>query len=75
MPRRPRLRGKELISVLRRAGFDVVRIKGSHHFLRHSDGRCTVIPVHAGETLGPGLLNKILQDVEWEIDDLIHHLR
>lgn len=72
MPRLPRLRGKELMAVLRRAGFAVIRVKGSHHFLRHPDGRCTVVPVHAGETIGPGLLNKILQDIEWEIDDLIH---
>jgi predicted RNA binding protein YcfA (HicA-like mRNA interferase family) len=64
MPRLPRLRGRELIQVLRRAGFAVIRIKGSHHFLRHADGRATVVPVHAGETIGPGLLNKILNDIE-----------
>ena len=75
MPKAPRLRGKELSAALRRAGFEVIRIKGSHHFLRHPDGRCTVVPIHAGETIGPGLLNKILQDVEWDLDDLIHHIR
>jgi predicted RNA binding protein YcfA (HicA-like mRNA interferase family) len=53
MPRLPRLRGRELIAALKRAGFGVLRIKGSHHFLQHSDGRRTVVPVHAGETLGP----------------------
>lgn len=66
MPRLPRLRGREVIAALRRAGFTVLRIKGSHHFLRHSDGRSTVVPVHAGETIGPGLLNKILKDTEME---------
>jgi predicted RNA binding protein YcfA (HicA-like mRNA interferase family) len=70
MPRLPRLRGRELISALRKMGFLIVRIKGSHHFLRHADGRCTVVPVHAGETIGPGLLSKILRDVELEADDL-----
>jgi predicted RNA binding protein YcfA (HicA-like mRNA interferase family) len=64
MARLPRLKARELIVVLRRAGFVVVRIKGSHHFLRHADGRTTVIPVHAGETIGPGLLSKILKDCE-----------
>jgi predicted RNA binding protein YcfA (HicA-like mRNA interferase family) len=53
--RLPRITGREVISTLRRAGFEVARIKGSHHFLRHSDGRGTVVPVHAGETIGPGL--------------------
>ena len=70
MPKRPRLRGRELIAILRRAGFDIIRIKGSHHFLRHQDGRSTVIPVHAGEEIGVGLLGKILRDVEWTDDDL-----
>ena len=62
MSRAPRLTGNQLISALTRSGFEVVRTKGSHHFLRHSDGRATVVPVHSGETIGPGLLHKILQE-------------
>lgn len=62
--------GKYLIAVFRKLGFDVQCIKGSHHFLRHPDGRTTVIPVHSGESLGPGLLAKILRDVETTRDDL-----
>lgn len=61
MTKLPRLTGRQLIAALRRAGFDVIRVKGSHHFLRHPDGRCSVVPVHAGETLGPGIMNKILK--------------
>ena len=62
----PRLRvtGHLLIAALQRAGFVVTRIKGSHHFLRHADGRCTSVPVHAGETIGPGLFSKILRDTQ-----------
>lgn len=62
--------GKSLVLALRKLGFDVKRIKGSHHFLRHPDGRTTVIPVHSGESLGPGLLAKILRDVEKTRDEL-----
>ena len=69
MPRLPRLRGREVISALRRASFAVSRIRGSHHFLQHSDGRRTVVPVHAGEVIGPGLLSKILKDVEMEPEE------
>jgi predicted RNA binding protein YcfA (HicA-like mRNA interferase family) len=61
MARLPRLTGKEVIAALQRVGFEVARVKGSHHFLRHSDGRVTVVPVHAGEIIGPGLLTKILR--------------
>ena len=66
MPRLPRLRGREVIAALRRAGFVVLRVKGSHHFMQHPDGGRKVVPVHAGETIGPGLLNKILKDAEMD---------
>jgi predicted RNA binding protein YcfA (HicA-like mRNA interferase family) len=62
--------GKELIAALHTAGFTTLRVKGSHHFLRHVDGRTTVVPVHAGESVGPGLLAKILRDVKRTRDDL-----
>ncbi|MBX9810924.1 MAG: type II toxin-antitoxin system HicA family toxin [Burkholderiales bacterium] len=66
----PSVTGKELIAALKKAGFAVVRVKGSHHFLRHTDGRTTVVPVHAGETIGPGLLSKILRDCELSREEL-----
>jgi predicted RNA binding protein YcfA (HicA-like mRNA interferase family) len=71
MPKPPRLTGKDLIGALRKAGFEGIRVRGSHHFLRHSDGRATVVAAHSGETLGPGLLNKILHDCELSVDDLV----
>jgi predicted RNA binding protein YcfA (HicA-like mRNA interferase family) len=64
MSRLRRVSGRQVIKALQRAGFIPMRTKGSHHFLRHPDGRKTVVPVHAGEILGPGLLNQILKDVE-----------
>jgi predicted RNA binding protein YcfA (HicA-like mRNA interferase family) len=63
-----------VVAALRKAGFEVARIKGSHHFLRHPDGRGTVVPVHAGETIGPGLLAAILRDCEIERSDFIELL-
>jgi predicted RNA binding protein YcfA (HicA-like mRNA interferase family) len=64
MSKFPAISGKRLIPVLSKLGFEVVQIKGSHHFLRHADGRSTVVPIHAGETIGSGLLSKILRDCE-----------
>ncbi|MGO9242630.1 MAG: type II toxin-antitoxin system HicA family toxin [Bryobacteraceae bacterium] len=52
------------------SGLVELRAKGSHHFLRHADGRVTVVPVHSGETIGPGLLHEILRDCEMSEDDL-----
>lgn len=64
MSRAPRVTGAELIAALAKAGFSVLRVKGSHHLLRHQDGRSTVVPAHSGETIGPGLLHKILRDCQ-----------
>jgi len=70
----PAIKGNQLIKALRHHGFDVIRIKGSHHFLQHPDGRCTVVPVHRGETIGRGLLAQILRDCEMSREDLLREM-
>ena len=70
----PALTGKDLIKALHRMGFETIRIRGSHHYLRHPDGRCTVVPVHRGETIGTGLLSKILRDCEIDKSELRQYL-
>jgi len=74
MSKLPTLTGKQLIRALGKAGFAVSRVHGSHHFLRHIDGRTTTVPVHGKEALGPGLLSKILRDTELSRDELIRLL-
>ena len=66
----PSITGARMIKALKTVGFKILRIKGSHHFLQHTDGRCTVVPVHSGETLGRGLLAKILKDCDLDREDL-----
>ncbi len=70
MPKLRKLKGRDFVKLLRRYQIEVMLTQGSHHFLRDPDGRCTVVPVHAGETLGPGLLLQILRDTELTKDDL-----
>ncbi len=60
----PSVTGARLIKALKKAGFKVARVRGSHHFLQHADGRCTVVPVHRGESIGRGLLAQILRDCD-----------
>ena len=74
MTRLPRLRGKELVRILEKLGFAVVRVRGSHFLLRHQDGRATTVPVHSGEILGPGLLRSVLRDVETSVEELTRWL-
>lgn len=75
MPKLPRLTGQQVITVLRKSGFEVLRVKGSHHFLSHPDGRRTVVPVHRGETIGPGLMLKIIRDCEMEREAFLKLLK
>lgn len=62
MGKLPVISGKDFIKVLERLGFEVVRIKGSHHQLKHTDGRVTTVPVHGNEELPKGLLRKIIRE-------------
>jgi predicted RNA binding protein YcfA (HicA-like mRNA interferase family) len=71
MSKLPSISGKKLVSLLEKIGFEILGIKGSHCFIKHPDGRTTVIPVHANEDLGPGILAKILKDVEISKDEFL----
>jgi predicted RNA binding protein YcfA (HicA-like mRNA interferase family) len=64
MSQLPSLTGREVIAALSKIGFEIARVRGSHHILLHSDGRRTVVPVHSGETIGRGLLAQILRDCQ-----------
>ena len=75
MSKFPRLTGQQVIAALKKAGFEVLRIKGSHHFMSHPDGRRTVVPVHRGETIGPGLMLKIVRDCEMEREEFLELLK
>jgi len=70
MTKLPRPTGKDLLAALRKLGFEIIRTKGSHHYVRHEDGRSTVVSVHAGETIGPGLMARILRDCEITVEDV-----
>lgn len=63
MPKLSPINSSKLIKALAKEGFIKVRQKGSHVRLEHPDGRKTSIPVHSGESVGVGLLRKILRDV------------
>jgi predicted RNA binding protein YcfA (HicA-like mRNA interferase family) len=67
----PVLTARALIRALQRLGFVLLRkSKGSHWQFQHPDGRRTTVPVHKGCDIGPGLLRKILRDIELDLDDL-----
>jgi predicted RNA binding protein YcfA (HicA-like mRNA interferase family) len=62
MPPVPSVRGERVVHALERAGFKVARVAGSHHVMRHPDGRGTTVPVHPGRDVAKGTLRSILAD-------------
>jgi predicted RNA binding protein YcfA (HicA-like mRNA interferase family) len=75
MSKLPSLTARQIFKALERLGFTKVRQEGSHAFFRHPDGRTTVIPVHPGETIDRGLLNKIIKkDLGVDREDFLQHL-
>jgi predicted RNA binding protein YcfA (HicA-like mRNA interferase family) len=58
----PRPSGKEMVRFLRQQGFELVRVRGSHHLLERQ-GLKTAVPVHGNQTLKLGTLRGILRDV------------
>jgi predicted RNA binding protein YcfA (HicA-like mRNA interferase family) len=50
--------GAEVVKRLQRAGWQVVRVRGSHHLLEKED-RVVAVPVHTRRELGIGLLRAI----------------
>lgn len=61
MSKLPRITGKKLAKAVGKSGFIHSHTTGSQMVFKHPDGRTIVIPVHSGEELGPGLLNKIIK--------------
>jgi len=70
MPRLPRLTAKQIISILEKRGFKLVRQSGSHKIFRNSEGKRTTVPFHDNKILHPKVLSSILKDTEIEQKEL-----
>lgn len=76
MPDRlPTVTGAELVRALQAAEFVLTTTRGSHHRLKHPDGRATTVPVHAGKDVPKGTLRSVLRDVGMSAGDLRRLLR
>jgi predicted RNA binding protein YcfA (HicA-like mRNA interferase family) len=66
----PAVTGARLVKAFQAAGFTVTSTRGSHHRLRHPDGRATTVPVHAGKDVPKGTLRAVLRDAGISAEDL-----
>jgi predicted RNA binding protein YcfA (HicA-like mRNA interferase family) len=67
----PVLKPKDVIAILEKLGFKEVRQRGSHKQFRHSDGRGTTVPFHAGRDISPILLRQIARDIGLTVEELL----
>lgn len=73
MAKLPRVSGKEMLRFLRREGFVVIRVRGSHHVLTRGETD-TVVPVHGDRVMAVGTLRKILRDIGMTPDEFEERL-
>ena len=74
MPKLPRkVSGKELLRVFQKLGFEVIRQRSSHVFLRHPDGRRLTIPVY--KVVPVNLLNWILAEAKVTREEFLRLLK
>ncbi|MGB5240846.1 MAG: type II toxin-antitoxin system HicA family toxin [Prochlorococcaceae cyanobacterium] len=69
----PVLKSSEVAVILRKLGFDVVRLRGSHLQFRDPRGRCTTVPVHKGRDISPPLLRQIAKDIGMTLEEFLSH--
>jgi predicted RNA binding protein YcfA (HicA-like mRNA interferase family) len=69
----PVLSGREIIKALAKVGFVPVRQRGSHVFLRHADGRRTVVPLH--EEVNKSTLMDIIEQAKLTKEEFLKLLK
>lgn len=60
----PRIKAREIISVLERLGFSLSRQSGSHKIYKNLLGKRTTVPFHGSKILHPKILKSIIDDAE-----------
>ncbi|KHO48144.1 MAG: hypothetical protein QT00_C0001G0157 [archaeon GW2011_AR5] len=66
----PRLTSAEIIKLIERKGFVLVRQSGSHRIYRNEKGARITVPFHSGRVLHPKIIKSIIKDAELTQEDL-----
>jgi predicted RNA binding protein YcfA (HicA-like mRNA interferase family) len=69
--RLPVISGSAVLRALKRAGFNVDRIVGSHHVLVFPGDptRTVTVPVHSNRDLKPGTLRSIIRQAGFTVEE------
>jgi predicted RNA binding protein YcfA (HicA-like mRNA interferase family) len=63
LPEQPKLTAKDAEKLLLQAGFERIRVKGSHYIYKRNSIR-VVIPFHGGKTLHPKIVKQVLDAID-----------
>ncbi len=67
--------GRSVVRTLRRGGFELTHVRGSHHYLRHPDrSGLVVVPVHGNRDLPTGTLRAICRQAGLTPEELTNLL-
>lgn len=68
----PAIKGSEVVAAFRKAGFEVVRISGSHHIMKREGHRFLLsVPVHGRQNIKPGTLRALIGDAGLTKDEFV----
>jgi len=62
LPKIKPLPPQKVIKILEKAGFRILRQKGSHLIMINEKGTRIVVPVHLGKDIKPGLIRAIIKE-------------
>ncbi len=66
----PRVSAKEIIAVLKKRGFVLVRQSGSHQIYRNAFEMRVTVPFHGAKILHPKVLRSIMKDMDLVEEEL-----
>jgi len=69
MSKVPRVDAKQLIKVVEKLGFKLVRQSGSHMIYKNEKGIRLTIPYHSGKTIHPKIVTSVLNDADLSADE------
>jgi len=70
----PRITARQVVRVLEKLTFRLVRQKGSHAIYKNAEGKRVTVPIHFGRILHPRVLKSILNDAGLSTSEFLEML-
>jgi predicted RNA binding protein YcfA (HicA-like mRNA interferase family) len=73
MSKLPVLKPREVVRILEKLGFKLIRERGSHKQFKHADGRQTTVAFHKSCDISPIMLKVIAADIGMTAEGFIRY--